>query len=185
MATPASPRGPIAATESERSGLQVDLWLFVVMLGLALLGVAVTQMEYTGGKLYWLFLVLVYAIISVVRAWQGAKAQGGPVWPMVRDQVLHWLGALVAINIVLYFESVDIASRGSAADYSLLILALASYLAGVHFNWAYLLLGGLLAVIAVGLGYLDQMSLYALIIPLSALAVWVYAKRKGSAGAAS
>lgn len=185
MGTSASPKGPVATTEGKGSSLQVDLWLFIVMLGLALLGVAVTEMEHAGGRLYWLFLVLVYALISVVRAWQGAKGRGGPVWPMIRDQVLHWLGALVAINIVLYFESVDIANRGSAADYSLLILALASYLAGVHFNWSYLLLGALLAVMAVGLGFLDQISLYALMIPLAAVAVWLYAKRRGGASAAA
>lgn len=181
MATAAGPKGPVAATESKRSSLQVDLWLFILMLGLALIGVAVTEMAHAGGKLYWLFLVLVYAGISVVRAWQTAKGRDAPVWPMIRAQVLHWLGALVAINIVLYYESVDIANRGAAADYSLLILALACYLAGVHFNWSYLLLGGLLAVMAVGLGYLDQLSLYGLIIPLAALAVWVYVRRGGGA----
>lgn len=92
MATAAGPKGQIAATESKRSSLQVDLWLFILMLGLALIGVAVTEMEHAGGKLYWLFLVLVYAGISVVRAWQTAKGRDAPVWPMIRAQVLHWLG---------------------------------------------------------------------------------------------
>lgn len=157
---------------------RMNLWVFVVMLVLALVGVGISQLEHAGGKLYWLFLIVVYALISVVGAWQRAKEQGLAVWPMVRVRVLHWLGALVAINIVLLFESMDIAPRGAAADYSLLILALSCYLAGVHFNWAFLLLGGLLAIMAVGLGYLDQVSLYALLIPLAVLAVWLFAKRK-------
>lgn len=177
MATPTSPKGATATSGGGRSGSRLDLWLFLTMLALALGGVAVTEMEHRGGRLYWLFLVLVYAAISVMRAWQGAKGRGRPVWPMIRGQVLHWLGALVAINLVLYFESVDIASRGAAADYSLLILALSCYLAGVHFDWSYALLGGLLAVMAVGLGYLDQISLYALVIPLAALALWFYLGR--------
>ena len=185
MATPTSPKGATATPDADRSSLKVDLWLFIIMLVLALVGVGVTQVEHAGGKLYWLFLVLVYAGISVVRAWQRAKERGAPVWPMIRAQVFHWLGALVAINIVLYYESVDIASRGAAADYSLLILALSCYLAGVHFNWSYSLLGALLAVMAVGLGYLDQLSLYALVIPLAVLAVWIFVKRKGTDAVAS
>lgn len=172
----------MATSETTRPSRQVDLWLFILMLGLALGGAVLAEVDRAGGRLYWLFLVLVYAAIGVVRAWQGAKGQGRPVWSMIRAQVLHWLGALVAINIVLYFESADVTGRGTAADYTLLILALATYLAGVHYNWSYLLLGGLLAVMAVGLGYLDQISLYALLIPLAALAVWFYARSRGGAG---
>jgi hypothetical protein len=174
-----------AQSDGDGSSLRVDLWLFIVMLVLAVVGVAITQVEHAGGKLYWLFLVVVYAGISVVRTWQKANRQGTSGFPMIRAQILHWLGALVAINIVLLFESGDVASRGAAADYSLLILALSCYLAGVHFNWSYSLLGGLLLVMALGLGYLDQLSLYALVIPVAVLAVWVFSKRKGEPAAGS
>ncbi len=167
-----------ATPDGEGSNRSVDLWLFILMLVLALVGVGITQAEHAGGKLYWLLLILVYAGISLARAWQRANERHAPVWPMIRAQVFHWLGALVAINIVLYFESAEIAPRGTAADFSLLILALSCYLAGVHFNWSYALLGGLLAVMAVGLGYLDQLSLFALTIPLAVLAVWVFARAR-------
>jgi hypothetical protein len=155
------------------------------MVVLALVGVGVTQIEPSGGRLYWLFLVLVYAGISIVRAWQRHKGQGRSPWAAIRDQVLHWLGTLVAINIVLWFESVDIASRGAAADYSLLILALSCYLAGVHLHWTYLPLSAVLVVMALGLGYLDQLSLFAVIVPLGALAVWVVARHRPGQAAGS
>ena len=177
MAPTDNPRAVSSTRDSDRPGINLDLWLLIIMLILALVGVGVTQIEHAGGKVYWLFVVLVYAAISVARAWQGAKAQGRRIWPMIRAQVLHWLGALVAINIVLWFESADVASRGAASDYTLLVLALSCYLAGVHFNRSYLLLGVVLAVAAVSLGYLDQLSLYAILIPLAVLAVWIYAKR--------
>jgi hypothetical protein len=148
------------------------------MLALALVGIGVTEIKHSGGKYYWMFLVLVYAGIGIAMAWQRAKSKSQPIWPMIRNQVLHWLGALVAINIVLLFETGDIASRGAAADYSLLILALSCYLAGIHFNWSYLLLGGVLAIIAIGLGYLDQISLFVLVLPLAALAVWIFARQR-------
>lgn len=166
-----------AQGSAEASSLRVDLWLFGVMVALALVGVGVTQIEHRGGRLYWLFLVLVYAGISIVRAWQRHRGEGRPLWARIRAQALHWLGTLVAINVVLWFESVDIASRGAAADYSLLILALSCYLAGVHLYWAYLPLSAVLVAMALGLGYLDQLSLFAVVVPLGLLAVWMVARR--------
>jgi hypothetical protein len=162
------------------ASLRVDFWLFVVMLALAIAGVAVMQIDESGGLLYWSFLVVVYAAIGMVRSGLQARRRGQPVWPMIRSQFLHWIGTLVAIKIVLLFEYSDITNRGSASDFSLLILALSCYLAGVHFNWTFLLLGGVLAVVAVGVGYLNQLSIFALMLPLAALAAWIVFKRKSS-----
>jgi hypothetical protein len=148
------------------------------MMALALAGVGVTQVVHSGGKLYWLFLVLIYAAIGMVLTWRRHARDGQHLWSIIRVQVLHWLGTLVAINIFLFFESADVASRAAAADYSLLLLALSCSLAGVHINWAYLPLGVVLAVTAVGLGYLDQPSLYIVVIPVAILAVWIFARHK-------
>ena len=161
--------------------MRTDLWLFVGMLALALGGVAVTQLEHTGGKLYWVFLVLVYGLVSVGRTWARQRRHGHPTWAMVRAQVFHWLGTLVAVNIVLMFEAQDITNRGAASDFSVLVLALSCYLAGVHFSWPFLLLGGVLAVIAVGLGFLDQLSVFALALPVAVLAVWMVVRRSVAA----
>lgn len=155
-----------------------DFWIFVGLLVLAIGGAAVSQAEDSGGRLYWLALVLVYGLVSVARSWFQAKDQGGPVWPMVRSQVFHWLGALVAIQIVLLFESSGMTDRGPAADYTLLVLALSVFLAGVHFNWTFMLLGGILAAVAVALQELEQLTVYLVIVPLALLAIWVVYKRK-------
>jgi hypothetical protein len=157
-----------------------DFWVFVVMLALALVGAGVSQTEDRGGFLwlYWFGLILVYAGISVVRAWLQAKRQAQPVWPMIRAEVLHWLGALVAIKIILLFEATGITDRGPASVFSLLVLALSCYLAGVHFDWTFMLLGGLLAVIAVALGFLDQLSIFVVVLPLAFAALLIVFKAK-------
>lgn len=157
---------------------QADFWIFVGLLALAIVGAAVSQAEDTGGRHYWSALVLVYAAVSIGRSWLQAKGQGGPAWAMIQSQVLHWLGTLVAIQIVLFFEFEGITDRGPAADYSLLLLALGTFLAGVHFNWTFMLLGCILAVTAVGLGFADQFSIYLVTLPLAVLAIWVVYKRK-------
>jgi hypothetical protein len=179
MATTKTPSDPTEQPDAEASGIRVELWAFLIMVTLALVGAGITELEHSGGRLYWLFLVLAYAGISIALAWRRHhKDPGHSLWPVIRRQVLHWLGALVAINIILFFESVDIASRGAAADYSVLVLALSCYLAGIHINWAYLPLSLILAVMAVGLGYLDQLSLFGVLIPIALIAAWLVAKRR-------
>lgn len=159
---------------------RVDFWIFVFMLVLALVGVGFSQTDAGGIWLYWFGLVVIYGVISVARAWQRAKreAPSKPVWPMIRAEVLHWIGALVAIKIIVVFELSGITDRGAASAYSLLVLALACYLAGVHFEASFMLLGIILAVIAVGLGYLDQLSVLAIVLPLALIAIWIVFKRK-------
>lgn len=158
--------------------MRLDFWLFVIMLALALAGVALTQLELSNTSLYWTILAAVYGVISAVRARVRAKGTKRRLWPTVRDEVLHWVGTLLAIKIILFFELSGIADRGPASDYSLLLLALSCYLAGVHLDWIFLPLGVALAVIAMGIGYLDQLSLLALAVPVTALALWIVFKRK-------
>ncbi|MBV5272346.1 MAG: hypothetical protein JZU52_01465 [Lamprocystis purpurea] len=166
--------------EPESRARRADFWVFLVMLVLALIGAGVSQVEDRGGFLwlYWFGLILVYAGISIVRAWLKAKQQARPVWPMIRTEVLHWLGALIAIKIILLFEATGVTDRGPASVWSLLVLALSCYLAGVYFDWTFMLLGVILAVIAVALGFLDQLSLFLVVLPLAAVAAAVVFKRK-------
>lgn len=157
---------------------RADFWIFIVLLLLALSGAALTEVDDYGGHYYWSFLVLVYGLVSILRVWQQAKGQTAPIWPLARTQVLHWLGALVAIQIVLMFESEGITDRGPAADYSLLVLALSTFLAGVHFNWTFLLLGCILAATAISLGFLDQISILLVTVPLALVSIWLVYKHR-------
>ena len=60
----------------------------------------------------------------------------------------------------------------------MLVLALSCYLAGVQFDWTFMLLGGILALIAVAIGFLDQLSVFLVVLPAAAVAVLVVFKHK-------
>lgn len=155
-----------------------DFWIFVILLILAIIGAGISSVDDQGGHRYWSGLVLAYGLVCVARSWFLAKGEGASVWPMISTQVLHWLGALVTIQLILFFEAGGMTDRGPAADYALLVLALSTYLAGVHFNWTYMVLGAILAVIAVALQELEQLTLYLVTVPLALGAIWIVYKRK-------
>ena len=179
--TPSSAPGHLATAAMTRIGAAVptaDFWIFVILLALAVVGAGISSVDDQGGHRYWSGLVLAYGLVCVIRSWFLAKDEGASVWPMISTQVLHWLGALVTIQLILFFEAGGMTDRGPAADYALLVLALSTYLAGVHFNWTFMVLGAILAVIAVALQELEQLTLYLVTVPLALMAIWIVYKRK-------
>jgi hypothetical protein len=177
-APPDTPGGPAEVLPRPRgmSVLRLEVSVFLGLLALALLGAALNQADDVSRWIYWSVLVLIYGGVGIAASWVRSRRRGLPTWASIRGEVLHWLGTLVAIKIVLLFELEDITARGAAADMSLVLLALGTFLAGVHFNWAYLPLGVILAAIAVGLGFLDQFSIFLVTIPLAVLAVILVAR---------
>lgn len=153
--------------------LRVELWGFAGLLVLALIGAGLNEDDATSRWIYWSALVVVYGGVSIGLTWLRTRNQGLPTWTRLRDEVLHWLGALVAIKIVLLFELEDITARGAAADMSLVLLALSTFSAGARFHWVYLPLGIILAVTAIGVGFLDQYSLYLVILPLAVVSFFL------------
>lgn len=85
---------------------------------------------------------------------------------------------MVALHIVFVFERHDILSRDAASDVSLVILALASYLAGLHFERLFILLGVILALMAVIGTSVEQYTLWLVVIPTSLVAAWIVLKSK-------
>ena len=139
---------------------------------------ALTQATESGGALYWLILLWIYALFSLVRAWLVARKHHESIWSVIHLHLFHWLGALVALHIVFMLEHHDILSRDAASDVSLVILALASYLAGLHFERLFVLLGVILAIMAVIGAFVEQYTLWLTVIPASLIAAWIVLKSK-------
>ncbi len=155
---------------------RIQLIVFCALLFLAMLGMGVTESREDGGWEYWIFLVLVYGLTSVTLAWRQAKQKGEPGWRMIRKQVLHWVGALVTLKSLFLLEKTDIMSREAVSDVSVIILALACYLAGVHFQWMFLLIGIFVGIMAMTLAYAEQYIVWLIMIPTAVAATWLYVK---------
>jgi hypothetical protein len=169
--------------------MTIPMIVAVVMLLLALVGVGLTTGDRSIASAYWVSLVPVYGLLCVVTAW----LHSGPGKPFTRTvvvhQVLHWLGIGVALWLDFLVRRSGEETGVAAGLNALLVLALGCYLAGVHLEWMFAVVGALLTVTLILVTKADQYLWLMFVIGGVTLAAMVgvrwmlhkHAVRKGAA----
>jgi hypothetical protein len=154
-AVPAAP--PVAAAKVEpphgsfpiHRSWRIALIVAIAMVLLAMLGVGLSTAA--GAKsatayIYWVSLVPLYASLCIWSAWVHASERGRFGMDLVWRQVWHGLGIGIALGLDFMIRRTGEESSMGAGMVALLILALGCYLAGIHFEWLFILVGALLSV---------------------------------------
>jgi hypothetical protein len=103
----------------------------ILMVLLAMLGVAITTASRPLAPLYWISLVPVYGVICLSTAWADKRYAGpGQRRSLVVRQLLHWLGIGVALVLDFIIRDTGTESRLGAGLSAMLLLALGCFLAG-------------------------------------------------------
>jgi hypothetical protein len=136
---------------------------YIVMLSLALAAVGYVSVTGEPVPLLWEELALIYAGFCIWAGWRHAPDRSSRIrlgW----TQALHWLACLVAMNIV-YLGPVRTVANNNAASLALMtILALSTFLAGVHAAaWQICVVGALLALAVPAMALIQTSSLFVLI----------------------
>jgi hypothetical protein len=142
-----------------------DKWPYFLVLILATLGVAYTSM--TGRPLYgyWEFLALAIGAACIFIGWRRTQDKGVRR-QIVLTQCLHWFAFLIAMNILLW-PTVNTFLNGPATGLALmLLLALGTFVAGVHVSVEIALLGVALALTVPAIAWLKQSALVLVLIGL-------------------
>jgi hypothetical protein len=184
---PAEPeRPPEAATTAapprrERK-LAIDEIILVVLLTLSAVGIAVSELLPRAAFGYWLTMVPVFGGISLFAGWSRAREQGMTAVGVLRSQLLHWIALAVAVCLVFLLEYTGRMSSEDAALVALLALALTTFLAGVHFDWRYCVIGALLAAAVAALAVLQEFLWVIVIAAVAVAAFLAYRARRGAPG---
>ncbi len=145
-----------------------------IMLGLAFIGMVITDVQKTGGWDYWKWVVPVYAILAIWLSWY-VKRQNQIVSPIsIGHEILHWAGLILSIFLVSYFVHLGTVSRFIAGLFDLTLLSLAVFIAGVYLDHIFLLVGVVLGVFALLTALLVQ-YMWAIAIPVAIGGVGVLA----------
>jgi hypothetical protein len=152
------------------AGWKIRLSVLCAMLVLALAGMGFTQASRSGSWEFWLFIVLVYAGLSLWRSSRSAKQSGQSVGKRLARELSHWGILLVFLFVLLMLERREIVNRDSASYFAVMMLALTCCLAGVHVDWLLLVLGVVLIIMSVAMAMLEQYSVVLWLI-MTAVAV--------------
>jgi hypothetical protein len=127
----------------------------IVMVVLALIGVGLSTGSRASAPKYWMALVPVYGLLCIVVAWyRSREGECGPI--VILRQVLHWLIIAIAVWLDFYMRGVGEESGIAAGLNALLLLSIGCFLAGVHFEWLFTLVGTLLIVTLIVVVKADQ-----------------------------
>lgn len=140
-------------------------WPYLVVLVLALIGVAYTSASGQPLYGYWEFLAVIIGLACIGIGWRKTPDKAARRQLLI-TQSLHWLAFLIAMSIVL-LPSVNTFLNGPATGLALmLLLALGTFVAGVHVSPEIAVLGIILALTVPALAWLKQSALLLVLIGL-------------------
>lgn len=154
----------------------IDAVIVGAMIVISFFGVIAADVEWSHSQLYWSVVTILVGLGAFVLSRRSVHAGTGLRATLVH-QVCHWLGVLVAVQIVFFFVGNNQITEGSAGLALSLILALGAYLSGVYLDWRLIPVGVALAVVAVAGALVQENVWIVILLGLIALAVVVIGDR--------
>ncbi len=176
--------GPKASRSSLRSFFIRD-WPYIVMLVLAIFGVAYASTAPQAMTNYWTILGPIFAIICVAAQWRDVE---GPAahWHLIWTQAFHWIAVILAMSLVLLVSVKRMMNADASALVILTLLSLGTVTAGIRHpgGWRICLVGVVLGLGVPAIAWLEQSTLLLLLIAtvLVALAVLYFMRQRRARG---
>lgn len=133
----------------------VEQSVFIVMLFLSLAGMVVTDFSRHDGYGYWLFMVLVFGLLSIFVSWLQSKRGAIDFGDIVKQQATHWLLTLLVVVCAYLVQKSGQLTEDNASLMILLLLAMATMLDGQRIGWQFILIGLYLAGSAIIIAYVE------------------------------
>ena len=170
-----------AATPSVSPSLRrhIEEFVLIVLVLLSGIGVAINDLSPKSAFRYWLWMAPTFGVISVGAAWWRAARTSESIPTAVWRQVLHWAGVIGAVYLVYLLQRTGRLANEAAGDAALILIALASFLAGVHSDWRLMVLGAVLGITVVGIAIVEQI-IWVVVLPLMGIivvALVIYVRR--------
>jgi hypothetical protein len=162
-------------TVQERTGfrLHTQEWIVILLIALSIIGVGVTDFAPAASHWYWLAMVVVFGLGCILIEWDRAKNEGRDKIVIVRKQLLHWLGLLLAVQLVYLLLHAGRLDNENTGLVILLLLALTVFASGIQLGWRLCVVGILLGLALIMATYLEEF-LWLIMIIMAVAAVSIY-----------
>jgi hypothetical protein len=146
-------------------------WPYLLVLILALFGVAYTSFSNSPIMGYWIVLAPFIGAICVITRWRNADNREQRL-RLIWTQALHWGAVLLAMQLMFVADVSRMMNADASALAALTILALGTFTAGVHIAaWRICLVGIVLGVGVPAIAWLDKSALLLLLIAVVLVAI--------------
>jgi hypothetical protein len=153
--------------DSFAKSLGTDEAILITLIALSAIGIGVTNFEPVKSFWYWAGMAPVFGLVSLFIGWSKARRRGEGVSRIIRVQILHWAGLFAAIVLIyLLYDPAGRITNNQLGILCLLALALTTFLAGVHLDWRFMLVGILLGACVAGAAFVEQF-IWMIIIPIA------------------
>jgi len=172
------------AQEQPRAGFFARELPYIILLALAVIGIACTSVSPDASLSYWKVLAPVFAIVCIFSQWSRVAAGGGAKTRLIIVQLLHW-GAFLLTILILFLPDVQkMLNSLVSAQIVLYLLALSTFLAGLYnTSWQLVAVGVLMALAVPAIAVLQQtVLLVAVIAAAVAVVIGAFLLRRRHAG---
>jgi len=150
--------------------------ILLVLLTLSAIGIGITDFAPAKALWYWIAMAPVFGGVCIYLEWTHSsdKEKKSP-FQIVRKQVVHWVGFLIAIYLVFLLHSTGRLNDADAGLVALLTLAMSAFFAGVHSDWRICLVGIILGSAVAGAALVEEffwMLLIPLIVAVAVGIIW-------------
>jgi len=146
---PAPTITPGSWTSKIESVLLQRLLIVGVLSVLVMIGLFLTNVSHLHARYYWSAMFPIFGIVSLWHELNVPNSNPGPLWKRILRQVLHWLGPIVAVQIIFLQLARGQMDADAVALVTLLILAVTCFMAGVHMDRTFYWVSAALAFAAV------------------------------------
>jgi hypothetical protein len=160
---------------------------YLLVLLLTIIGVAYTSVNKTPLVIYWELLAVITGAVCILSGWPHAPNRDDRV-RLIWTQVLHWAAFLVAMNLVLVSDVQQMLNADATGLAILLLLALGTFVAGVHsLSWQTCALGAVMALGVPAVAWVEESALILLLAAIALVGVsglfWWYERRRTATAA--
>lgn len=159
---------------------------YVAMLGLAVGGIVLTGFRGATTYYYWMALAPVYALACILSGWREVDKTTEHV-RLIVTQALHWLAFLAAMWLMFMPEVRGVVNDNATSLTLLILLALGTFVAGVHARvWRICVVGVFLAISVPVVAWVQDSAMLLLIGTLMAVVAggllwWLWRRETGRA----
>lgn len=171
---------PSDGTQSRLVSFLSYEWPYLVMLLLALVGVALSSLSSGLMLLYWESVIPIFALASFCA--RGASRDNRERMGAIRQDVLLWLAVFLAMRLLMLPELSAMLNSDATALMLLTVLALGLFAAGNQIgSWRIALVGVLLAAAVPGIAWIERSALLVAlgVIGVICFLIFVWPPRSG------